>query len=262
MWLESTRTQGRVIHALILREVRTRFGVQKLGYLWAILEPMVFVSLFVMLATLRGRFSPSGMPVMLFMMTGFVPFFLFRDTANVSLLAIQSNASMLTFPQVAPSDLIIARAILEFATMTVVFVLLLVAAASIGVTIRIERPMEVFFWISIMGVLGVGVGGFAGAFAPLFPSMERLIPVLMRPLFWVSGLFFTAEMLPAAIREYALINPILHMLELLRSAFFYEFESDYASASYALYFAFTLMLMAGIAHRALRKRILIAVQTI
>jgi capsular polysaccharide transport system permease protein len=36
-------TQGRVVHALIIRETRTRFGDSKLGYGWALLEPIAHI---------------------------------------------------------------------------------------------------------------------------------------------------------------------------------------------------------------------------
>ena len=42
---ERLRTQGRVIQALIIRESRTRFGEAKLGYGWALLEPILHITM-------------------------------------------------------------------------------------------------------------------------------------------------------------------------------------------------------------------------
>jgi len=42
---ERLRNQCRVIHALIIRETRTRFGDSKLGYGWALLEPILHITL-------------------------------------------------------------------------------------------------------------------------------------------------------------------------------------------------------------------------
>jgi len=44
-FLEMLQTQGRVILALIIRETRTRFGDSKLGYGWALLEPILHILL-------------------------------------------------------------------------------------------------------------------------------------------------------------------------------------------------------------------------
>jgi tetratricopeptide (TPR) repeat protein len=56
-FLERWRTQGRVIHALIIRETRTRFGDSKLGYGWALLEPIAHILMLslVFAVLMRGR---------------------------------------------------------------------------------------------------------------------------------------------------------------------------------------------------------------
>jgi tetratricopeptide (TPR) repeat protein len=43
--VERVRTQFRVIHALIIRETRTRFGDSRLGYGWALIEPILHIAL-------------------------------------------------------------------------------------------------------------------------------------------------------------------------------------------------------------------------
>lgn len=254
--------QVRVLHALILREIRTRFGEQKLGYLWAVLEPMAFVGALAGLITLSGRHQPGGMPLILFMTTGVVPFFLFRDTMNVAMLGIKSNKALLTFPQVTPIDIILARVVLEQATAVVVLVVLLLMWQAIGVEVYIERPVEVFVWLFVMGLMGAGLGAFVGALSPLFPSVDRLVPVLLgRPLFWVSGVFFTMDTLPPAARSIALYNPLSHGLELIRSAFFIQYESPYADVEYVMFATLIVLAIGFLALRALRRRILIAIQS-
>lgn len=262
MLSKALRIQIRVIHALILREIRTRFGEQKLGYLWAVLEPLGFVGALATLLSVGGRHSPGGMPAVLFITTGIVPFFLFRDAMNVTLLGIKSNRALLTFPQVTPLDIIIARVLLEIATSIVVFVVLLFIWHSIGLEIQMERPFDVFAWLIVMGLLGAGVGAFFGALSPLFPSVDRLVPVLLsRPLFWMSGVFFTADHLPSNFRSLALFNPLMHVLEEIRSAFFMQFESPYVNPEYVLYSTLTALALGFLALRGLRRRILIAIQT-
>jgi hypothetical protein len=43
--LERLRSQRRVIGALIIRETRTRFADAKLGYGWALIEPILHITL-------------------------------------------------------------------------------------------------------------------------------------------------------------------------------------------------------------------------
>ena len=60
-------------------------------------------------------------------------------------------------------------------------------------------------------------------------------------------------------RELLLLNPLLHMLEWLRSAFFVEFESRYMSVEYALWVTLVTVFLGLLMLRGLNKRILAAV---
>jgi capsular polysaccharide transport system permease protein len=99
----------------------------------------------------------------------------------------------------------------------------------------------------------------------LFASLEPLIPsikqfgsqVMSRPLYFSSGLFFTADTIPAPIREYLLYNPVLHMIELVRGEFFYEFETSYGSWSYACTWAFATFAVGLLTHQAVHKRAIV-----
>lgn len=258
--LSAAATQGRVVHALMLRETKSRFGRQKLGYLWALLEPTAFVALFAIMFSYARQSAPSGMPVVPFMITGIAPFMLFRNTMTQTMGAIETNRVLLAFPQIKLLDLVLARALLEIATLTVVFFLILAGAHALGYTIKIENPLLVLFVLTCLAITGFGLGAVFAALVPFARSMPQIVSILAgRPLFFISGLFFTAEMMPTGVREFLLLNPILHMIEWLRSAFFVEFESRHASVEYALAGALVSAFLGLVMLRGLGKRILAAV---
>ena len=258
-WLRSAGVQARVIHALVLREANVKFARHRLGYLWAFVEPAAYVAVFTLILSLGGRSLPAGMPAVPFFVTGVIPFFLFREVASATLGGVTANKALLVYPQVSAFDVMIARALLDIATMIVVFSIVLAATRAFGVDFRIERPIEAFGWLIAMGLAGFGFGAACGALEPLFPAVQRVVPaVVLRPLFWISGVFFTSDMLPPTLRDMALLNPLLHMTDLMRSAFFHEYESQYASPSHALFALLVVVFIACLLHRALRRHILIA----
>ena len=258
-WLRSAGVQARVIHALVLREVNVKFARHRLGYLWAFVEPVAFVAAFALILSVGGRSLPAGMPAVPFLITGIIPFFLFRDVATATLRGGSANKALLVYPQVTAFDVMLARLLLETATAIVVLSALLVAILGLGIDVRLERPVEAFGWLIAMGLAGFGFGAACGALEPLFPVVERIVPaVVLRPLFWISGVFFTSGMLPPDLRDLALINPLLHIIELMRSAFFHEFENQHASYPYAFFSLLIALFLAALLHRALRRHILIA----
>ena len=70
---ERLRTQCRVIQALIIRETRTRFGDAKLGYGWAVLEPILHITMLsaVFSLLMQGR-PPIGTHFFIFYFTGLI----------------------------------------------------------------------------------------------------------------------------------------------------------------------------------------------
>ena len=252
--------QGRVLNALVLRETKTRYGEHKLGFLWAFLEPIFWVMMIYIIFSVMGSQMGGDIHIAAFVITGIVPFIMFRGTMIQTQGAISQNTSLLGFPQVTTYDLIIARALLEVSVLLAVFVLMLLVAGILGVDVRCENPLAVLAACGLFWVLGLGFGFIFASLSPIVPSTRQITSQLMgRPLLLTSGIFFTAESLPSDVRYYLLYNPVLHMVELTRSAYFYEFHSDYASWRYASYFAFGTLAFGLVVHRAMRKRAIVGI---
>jgi tetratricopeptide (TPR) repeat protein len=72
--------QARVLHALMIRETRTRFGDSRLGYGWALLEPVLHIAMLsaVFSLLIRGR-PPIGTQFFIFYYTGLIRYYGARD---------------------------------------------------------------------------------------------------------------------------------------------------------------------------------------
>lgn len=255
---EAFCTQARVIHALIMRETISRYGDHKLGFCWAVIEPLFFVVLIGGTMAFLRNDSPSGMPLVPFMITGFVPFIMFRNTMNQLRGAVSGNKSLLGFPQVTLFDVIIARVLLEGGVMLFVFAFILSMAHLVGYEIRIEDPLGVLAVCLSMVLLGCGLGFVLGTISPIVPSTGQISGILFgRPLFVTSGLFFTADSIPEPFRTWLLYNPLLHLMELMRSSFFYEFESNYGSWTYAGSWVIGLLAFGMLTLQALKRRAIV-----
>ncbi len=256
--VQAVLTQCRVIKALILRETISRYGEHKIGFLWALIEPMALVLGFVVFLTYSSAGTFDGMPVTLFMITGICAFFLFRNTMTQMQNAIAPNRSLLSFPQVTTFDVILARAILEVSVMLCVFMLLLFFARLYGEEIHVENPLGVMAALSLLIVLSIGIGYFLASISPIVPSVKQFATVVLgRPMFLTSGIFFTADSVPMPYRQWLLYNPVMHMIELTRSMFFREFESTHASWSYAFYWAIGALAFGLLVHQALQRRAIV-----
>jgi hypothetical protein len=70
--------QWRVVGALVIREIYTRFGRESLGSVWIVAEPLVFaLPVLCMWRAIRGSHE-HGIAVMPFLWSGYLPILLFR----------------------------------------------------------------------------------------------------------------------------------------------------------------------------------------
>jgi tetratricopeptide (TPR) repeat protein len=158
-FFETLRTQGRVIHALIIRETRTRFGDSKLGYGWALLEPIAHILMLslVFAVMMRGR-PPIGDEFFIFYYTGIIPYHVFVHTSSSMTYAIASNGSLLQLPLVGTFDVLMARAVLELLTDTLVAAILLAGFGALGLGALPQDFAGVSVSLVVVWLLGCGCG--------------------------------------------------------------------------------------------------------
>lgn len=247
--------QSRVVHAFILRETRTRFGKTRLGYLWALVEPMAYILTMVVIFSALGRGAPIDVDITLFFFSGVVPFLMFSKMMTGLSAAIDANQQLLTYPQVKTLDIMVARLILEFATLFLVAVIYLAVTYLLGTFSSMERMAAVIGGLMMAALLGSGMGLLGGIAKLYMPAYSNLQGVLSRMLFFTSGIFFVADSLPQVIQDWLWYNPVLHLTEWVRSAFFHNFESRFYDLSYPGVCILFLLFMGLSAERVSRHKL-------
>ena len=235
--IQALEVQGRVIKALFLRELKTRFGEKRLGFLWAFGEPLIQVLTFVIVWKLFGRLGPPGVHPILFLITGIIPFIMFSSIISRVMRSVAGNKALLVFPQVKIIDLIISRIVVEVTTFGAVFVAFIYGCDYLGIYSDIRYPLGVFSKFILMALLAGGLGYVLMPIVAMFPFMEYVIRFTMRATYMTSGVFFAIEKLPYAARRYIDWNPVLQIMHMLRADYFYEIslKDEFSNLSYVLF---------------------------
>ncbi len=227
------QTQARVIHALIIRETRTRFGDSKLGYGWALLEPVLHILMLslVFAVMMRGR-PPIGNEFFIFYYTGIIPYHLFVHTSSGMTYAVTSNLSLLQLPLVSPFDLILARGLLELITDTLVAVILLAGFGAVGLGVLPGDLPALSASVITVWLFACGIGFVNAVLNAFFKSWDKIWAQLTRILYFCSGIFYVPGMMPDWVRDILVWNPILHAVDWFRSSFFAEYEPHWLDRPY------------------------------
>lgn len=231
-----------VIFALVLREARSRFGQRRMGAIWTLIEPishLLILSLF--FALIRGS-TVAGIDFPVFVLVGLAPFLLFRNTALRLMNSPKENRSLFAYKQIKPLDTFIARVLVEFSISASVYAILVLGFAWYGFDMSIKSPIEWMLTILLGVLFSFSLGMLLSLIAHAMPSSSLFIRMMFFPLYFMSGVLIPAAYLPHAMLPLLLLNPFLHLLELIRAEIFpYYVPVDGVSVNYVI--AFTLVLL-------------------
>jgi capsular polysaccharide transport system permease protein len=224
----------RIIGALLMREMTTRFGREGLGFLWVVAAPLLFcLGVLVMWSLIKPAYE-HGVRLGPFVMTGYMSLLIFRHMISFSAGALNANAGLLYHRKIGTMHIFIARNLMEFAGGTAAFIIVYLILLLFG---QVGLPKD---WLLLYaGWLLVGWNGFGIAliFSGLiqkYDVMERLVPLFSYVLIPLSGAFFMVSWLPAQYREAFLWVPFPNAIEMVRAGVFGEFVDTYYHADYAL----------------------------
>ncbi|MBC7313280.1 MAG: ABC transporter permease, partial [Rhizobium sp.] len=156
--------------------------------------------------------------------------------------ALKANRALLSYPNVAPIDTLVARLFLQMGTMSMVaFIVLGVAISTLHMPITLD-------WIAVLtavlaaAMLALGVSLCNTVLFLRSPLYEKLYQIAMKPSFMLSGVFFLPDALPHPFREIIAYNPIVHIVMLFRKGFYPEYRASTLDLDYLLSWIFVCLL--------------------
>lgn len=211
-----------VTFALILREMRGRFGLRRFGAFWLVFEPLAhIVALMSLYALIRGGRASNGLDLSLFLITGIIPFLLFKNISMKAMEAVNANKGLFAYRQIKPIDTIVARMVVECALMACVYMMVLFGLGMWGgVDVSMHRPIEWIFVAAIGIAFSFGLGLIFCIVGEAMPEAKTFIRLAYMPLYLLSGIIMPLWMIPERFHKYMLWNPYLHLIDSLRANVF------------------------------------------
>ena len=217
---KSWAIQRRVIGALFMREVLTRYGRHNIGFLWLFVEPMMFTLGVTALWTLAGASHGSNLPIVAFALSGYSSVLLWRNMPSRCIGSIEPNLALMYHRNVKVVDIFAARLLLEAAGVTMSFTVLAIFFMAIGWINPPEDIGKVLLAWFMLAWFGFSLAVLMGALSEQSELIEKLWHPTSYLLFPMSGAAFMVDALPKAAQDIVLLLPMVHGVELLREGFF------------------------------------------
>lgn len=213
---EGWRIQIRVIHALMIRELNTRFGRENIGFLWIMVEPLLFAGLVAIVYRFMNGSEQHGVGIVAFIVSGYIPITLFRHGISRSVSIFVANSSLMYHRQVKILDFIFVRFLIELlgGMMAYVFIGTILVAFD-AFPVPADIGLLIAGWM-IYALFTLSICLVVAPLSEINEVLEKFIPVITYIMIPFSGLFTMASWLNPSMRSYLLWSPFVNAMEMMR----------------------------------------------
>jgi capsular polysaccharide transport system permease protein len=248
---EGWRIQIRVIHALMIRELHTRFGRENIGFLWMMVEPLLFAGLVAMIWRFMKGPQEHGISVIAFVVTGYIPITLFRQGVSRSVSIFVANSSLMYHRQVKILDFVFVRFVIEMLGGMMAYVLIAGILMIFGeFPIPAQPGLLVAGWL-IYALFVLSLCFMIAPLSEMSEVLEKFMPVVTYVMIPFSGLFTLSAWLTPTMRDYLSWSPFVNAMEMMRKGIW----GDQITAYYSIWNPLACSLVAMALGLALCRRV-------
>jgi ABC-2 type transport system permease protein len=221
----------RILWLLVRRDLKVRYAGSALGYLWSVLDPLlmslVYWFVFVEIFARKVGFPPY----ILFLVIGQMMWAWFNGGVSGAVRALRAESQMVRQSNV-PREVWVLRVVvskgLEFLlSLPVVAIFAASYLKAPGWQTLIYLPVSMIMCF----LLVLGFGLILAPLTVLVRDVERIVPIVMRVLFYGSPVLYSVKDVPAHLHLFLSVNPTTGMLVLARGSFFPQELSGTVQAS-------------------------------
>lgn len=254
-FIEAVRIQRRIVWALLLRELATRYGRDNIGFLWIVGEPLLFCfGVIIMWSLIRPPYQ-NGIGIVPFTVTGYLPLTLLRHVLSQAIPCLRVNSNLLYHRQISVLKLFVCRCLLEIMGITAAF---FVVASAMWVLGLMEPPKAVglvYLGWFLLAWIAFGLALIFGCLSQFSDIMERAMSLLTYAMIPMTGTFYMIAWLPYQYRAGVEKIPLVNCVEMIRRGFFGEFTPTYFNVGYTAAWALSLTFVGLLLTRLVRPRI-------
>jgi lipopolysaccharide transport system permease protein len=201
-----------LLRGLVIRNLKVKYQRSLLGFVWTLVNPLLTVSILVLVFSHVVRIQVPQ--YWAFLLSGYFVWNFMLQTLNTGTY-IFSEHSRLTRSVAFPSEILVFGAagsrLIEFAAEISLILLALIlfhhhrVPASFGL-------LPVLVLIQLL--LAIGLALPIATLSVFYYDVYHALPIALTTLFYLSPVFYPAEMVPEAVRPFYFLNPVAGLLTL------------------------------------------------
>jgi ABC-2 type transport system permease protein len=218
--------------------------------LQSVVTPVITTSLYFIVfgSAIGSRMSSvEGVPYGAFIVPGLIMLSLFTSSISNASFGIYFPKFTGTIYEILSAPISFVEMIVGYvgaaATKSILLGLIILITASFFVPVQIHHPLWMVAFL-LLTVMTFSLFGFViGIWAKGFEQLQLVPMLIVTPLTFLGGAFYSIDMLPPTWRTIALFNPVVYLVSGFRWSF-YDTSDVRAGVSLAMTSAFLLVLLA------------------
>lgn len=232
-----------------------KFEMARFGRtLWqSLVTPLITTSLYFVVfgAAIGSRISDvDGVTYGAFIVPGLIMLSLFTESTSNASFDIYFPKFTGTIYELLSAPVSSLEIVLAYvgaaATKSVILGLIILATASLFVPIEIAHPLWMIAFLVLTATAFSLFGFIVGIWAKGFEQLQFIPMLIVTPLTFLGGAFYSIDMLPPAWRTVTLFNPVVYLISGFRWSF-YETSDVGVGVSLAATLGFLLICLAVVA---------------
>lgn len=225
----------------VYADLRTEVARRLLGFLWWIIEPLMYVAVFYLVFGLGMR--QGGADYAPFLLCGMVPWKWFDGSVRQASTALVSNIFLMQQVFVPKYVLVMVQLVTNTVKFLVVLLVLMLFVVVLGKGPSIEW-LGLLPLIAVQFVLIVSLGLLLGAVIPFAQDLKQVVDNVLMLAMFMSGIFFSADTMPASWRDFFQLNPMVRVIDSYRAVLLHNRWPDWEGLGYVLLFSLPVLLLA------------------
>jgi ABC-2 type transport system permease protein len=216
----------------------------------SLVTPVISTSLYFVVfgSAIGSRMSRvSGVPYGAFIVPGLIMLSLFTTSISNASFGIYFPKFTGTIYELLSAPISFFEMIIGYVgaavTKSVVLALVILATARFFVPVQIHHPLTMLAFLLLTATAFSLFGFVIGIWAKGFEQLQIIPALIVTPLTFLGGAFYSIDMLPPTWRAIALANPVVYLISGFRWSF-YDTADVAVGVSLAMTFAFLLVLLA------------------
>ncbi len=239
-----------LIAELVKRDLRLKYRRSVLGYFWSLLNPLMMMSVMMVVFSYMFRFNIENYP--LYLICGQTIFNFFNESTNKAMFAIIQNGPLIKKVYVPKCVFPLAKVLSCFITMALSLVAVLIVM--VFTRVRLHFSMLLFFVPLIFLLFFTsGVGMIISGLAVKFQDVTHLYSVFTMVLMYATPIFYPIEAVPEGVARIIRLNPIYTIIYLFRNLMLYGRIPEASSWLYAFATSLVMFLVGALLFDRMRK---------